>query len=100
MNLKTLNHTVETMLREHLAARTELTTVDLEQLLRLLAQWRHMLISSILIKRQGLVVQAGPFAGMRFADHTTEGCYAPRLLGCYEHELHGEVERLVVRGFA
>jgi len=56
MNLKTLNHNVETMLREHLAARMELTTADLQELLRLLAKWRHMLISSILIKRQGLVV--------------------------------------------
>lgn len=99
MNLKTLNHNVETMLREHLAARTELTTADLQELLRLLAKWRHMLISSIVIKRQGLVVQAGPFAGMRFADRSTEGCYTARLLGCYEHELHGEVERLVARGF-
>jgi hypothetical protein len=28
---------------------------------------------------------------MHFADHSTEGCY--------EHELHGEIEQLVTRGF-
>jgi hypothetical protein len=98
--LEIVNRNVENMLREYLAARTKLTTGDLQNLLRILAKWRHQLVSSVLFTRDGLVVQGGPFAGMHFADRSTEGCYAARLLGCYEHELHGEIERLVARGFS
>jgi hypothetical protein len=99
MSLQAFNRNIENMLRENLAARTELTTADLRGLLGLLAEWRHQVISALLRTKQGLVVQGGPFAGMQFADHSAAGCYAPRLLGCYEHELHGDIERLVARGF-
>ena len=32
-------------------------------------------------------IQKGPFAGMLFHTHAAEGCYIPKLLGCYEAEL-------------
>lgn len=34
------------------------------------------------------VVQSGPFEGMVFHQRAAEGCYIPKLLGCYEEELH------------
>ena len=34
------------------------------------------------------VVQSGPFQGMQFHSQAAEGCYIPKLLGCYEEELH------------
>lgn len=95
----TLNRTVETLLRRQLAAKPELSQADLEGLLRLLAKWRHQLISNTLVARDGMVVRAGPFAGMTIGPHGSEGCHAPRLLGCYEHELHPHLERLIARGF-
>ena len=49
----TLNRTVETLLRRQLAAKPELSQADLEGLLRLLAKWRHQLISNTLVARDG-----------------------------------------------
>lgn len=45
------------------------------------------------------VVQDGPFAGMWIAREVAwpESRLAPLLLGCYEEELHGEIERQVQR---
>lgn len=45
------------------------------------------------------VVQSGPFAGMRLLDKTVwqESRLAPMLLGCYEEELHGELETQIKR---
>ncbi|MBL4721727.1 MAG: hypothetical protein JKY20_11430, partial [Alphaproteobacteria bacterium] len=34
------------------------------------------------------VVSAGPFAGMKYGDGVADGCLVPKLLGCYEMELH------------
>jgi len=95
----TLNQAVENMLRQALAVKSELNDDDLNNLLRLLAKWRHALITNTLIAQQGNVVQSGPFAGLRFVGQTSEGCSAPRLLGCYEHELHPHLERLIGQSF-
>jgi hypothetical protein len=94
-----LTRTVETMLRQALAAKAELSNDDLNNLLRLLAKWRHSLITNTQIAQHGNEVQAGPFAGLRFVGQTSEGCSAPRLLGCYEQELHVHIERLIGKPF-
>lgn len=95
----TLRQIVENKLRQTLASKSELSNNDLNNLLRLLAKWRHTLITNTLIAQQGNVVQTGPFAGLRFVGQTSEGCSAPRLLGCYEHELHPHLERLIGQSF-
>ena len=90
---------IENMLRQALESKSGLGNDDLNHLLRLLAKWRHALITNTLIAKQGNVVQAGPFAGLHFIGQTSEGCSAPRLLGCYEHELHAHIEHLIEREF-
>lgn len=60
----------------------------LQNALRLLAKYRSTLIQNTLVARHGTTVQAGPFAGMAFVERSTEGCHVPKLLGCYEEELH------------
>jgi len=59
----TLTQTVDRLLRQALEKSPELGNPELENLLRLLAKWRHTLITNTLIAQQGNVVQAGPFAG-------------------------------------
>ncbi len=44
-------------------------------------------------------VYSGPFKGMKLTPAVLTGCFAPTLLGCYEHELHPAVERIVARGY-
>lgn len=56
--------------------------------LRLLAKYRHTLLTNTIVARYGTRVQNGPFAGMRFVERATHGSHASKLLGCYEQELH------------
>jgi hypothetical protein len=95
---RAITELVDRLLRETLD-KPRLGTNDRDNMLRWLAKWRHAQITSLMIARHGHVVQAGPFAGLRFTGQTSEGCSAPRLLGCYEHELHAQLERLLAERF-
>jgi hypothetical protein len=50
------------------------------------------------VSRYGTVVQAGPFAGTRFADLPFSPI-APMILGTYERELHTIIENAIARGY-
>ena len=43
------------------------------------------------------IVQSGPFAGMRFDTSVADGCLLPKMLGCYEMELHPVIADAVAR---
>lgn len=96
-------------LHQHVRARlTELLThatppgqeeALLNNALRLLAKYRSTLIQNTLVQAQGTLVQAGPFAGMEFMERSAEGCHVPKLLGCYEEELHDFLRELPRRGY-
>jgi hypothetical protein len=97
--MTSLNQTMDTLLRRALAKPEPLSGQDLEGILRLMGKWRHQMISNAIVARDGPVVQAGPFAGMRLGQHSAEGCHAPKLLGCCEQALHPHFERFIARGF-
>lgn len=59
----------------------------LAAMLRYLAKWRSELLANTLAQHSGLVVQTGPFKGMRYSVRASEGARAPRLLGTYESTL-------------
>jgi hypothetical protein len=63
--------------------------------LRVLAKWRSFVLSEEIKRLTNGRVHAGPFRGMIFDRLPTEGAFAPRLLGCYEHELHPYIERFI-----
>ena len=60
---------------------------------RLLAKARAQLIYQQLLAWNGPLVRSGPFQGLRLTVPITEGCSVPKLLGCYEAELHPVIER-------
>lgn len=72
----------------------------LHQVLRLAAKHRTVLLQNTLLKAHGAQVLGGPFAGMSFVSQVAEGCAVPKLLGCYEQELHPYVEQAIERGYA
>jgi len=80
--------------REPSAPRTALLNV-----LRLAAKHRAHLLQNTLLKQYGPVVLGGPFQGMTFVRNVAEGCCVPKLLGCYEEELHPHVERAISAGY-
>ena len=67
----------------------------LNNALRLLSKWRHLLLQNTLIKNNGLDVLEGPFKGLKFLSKSLEGCYVPKLLGCYEQPLHETIENVI-----
>ena len=49
--------------------------------------------------RQGNTVFSGPFAGMHYASNASEGALMPRLIGCYEAELHPFLAQVAQAGY-
>jgi hypothetical protein len=96
----TLDEAAERLLRAKLAQPGPLGDAQLADLLRLLAKWRSQKVANTIVARDGTTVRAGPFAGLVLGAQGTEGGHAPRLLGCYEQELHPILEDLIGRGFA
>jgi hypothetical protein len=59
-----------------------------------LATYRSKRVVRALVKQYGLVVQAGPFAGMSYVTQAVCSTLAPKLLGSYEAELHDVLARI------
>ncbi|PWC38611.1 methyltransferase [Azospirillum sp. TSO22-1] len=58
---------------------------------------RASVLRAMLLDAHGPRVLGGPFAGMAFDGTVSEGCYLPRMLGCYEAELHPHLDALAAR---
>ncbi|MFO1202903.1 MAG: hypothetical protein U1E58_09750 [Tabrizicola sp.] len=71
----------------------------LERQLRHLAKWRSIVLALTLLNRNGGVIPAGPFKGMRYSVEASEGGRAPRLLGAYEASLHPVIETVIARAY-
>ena len=54
-------------------------------------------ITKAFVEKHGLVVQNGPFKGMRYIAAATGSMYIPKLVGCYETEISGFLEDLIAR---
>ena len=93
-----LHQTIRSRLRDMLR-RDDDDEVVLNEALRLLAKYRSTLIRNTLVKQQGTRVLGGPFRGMEFLAHSAEGCHVPKLLGCYEEELHDFILALPKAGY-
>lgn len=94
-----LHEHVLQLLRNLIAAENA-PEVKLLESLRLLAKYRSTLIQNTLIRETGTTVLDGPFKGMAFVEQSAEGCHVPKLLGCYEQELHPFVASIPARGYA
>jgi hypothetical protein len=86
---------------KNLMDRDGLSNIDkLRAALRLCARHRTHLIANTLVQAGGLDVRDGPFAGLTIPREVAEGCFVPKLLGCYEAELHPVIDRITQRGYA
>lgn len=69
------------------------------------AVWNNKLYEIIgkIVAESGVYVRSGPFAGMMYwpvgKPHYWAGGVAPSLLGVYEMELHGVLDRILRRGY-
>jgi hypothetical protein len=55
-------------------------------------------VQQAVIARHGLVVQAGPFRGMRYLGRSHGSALLPKLVGSYEADLHPVLRRAIARG--
>ncbi len=72
---------------------------NLDRLYEMLLARRLSSIAEELLPVLAEKVTHGPFAGMVYSSETVEGCTIPKLLGCYEQELHPVLDRMKNRGF-
>lgn len=93
-----LHRTVREGLARQLSAAGSDEAV-LNSALRYLAKYRSTLIQNTLVSRHGTKVMGGPFEGMDFVAQSAEGCHVPKLLGCYEEELHPFLAQLPAQGY-
>jgi hypothetical protein len=68
---------------------------QLNNSMRLLAKWRSVLIQNTVLQHEGKIVLGGPFRGMEFLEHSSEGCHVAKLLGCYEQPLFSHIENAI-----
>lgn len=61
---------------------------------------RYLRMTRTVLRRTGSRVMAGPFAGMTYVNRAHGSVLAPKLLGCYEEELHPFVSRFVTRSYS
>jgi hypothetical protein len=71
----------------------------LSEALRLLCKHRSEALAARLLEQGGSAVRCGPFAGMALTGRVSEGAFVPKLLGCYEQELHPVLETLPTIGY-
>ncbi len=84
-----------------LLQRDGLSSMDkMRAALRICARHRAHLVGNTVVHYGGLAVRTGPFAGMTMPRQVAEGCFVPKLLGCYESELHPVIDRIVGRAYA
>ena len=72
---------------------------NLDRLYEMLLARRLSSIAEELLPILAEKVALGPFAGMVYSSETVEGCTIPKLLGCYEQELHPVLDRMKNTGF-
>jgi hypothetical protein len=58
-------------------------------------RYRTSILVTMLAARTGSTVQSGPFRGMKYVTEGYGAPLLPRLLGCYEAELHDAIEHAV-----
>ncbi len=56
-------------------------------------------ITRAIVSRYGLVVLDGPFVGMRYVPQAACSSLLPKLLGCYEAELHPTLDAVINSGY-
>jgi hypothetical protein len=67
--------------------------------IRLFAAWRLALLKDKYVKQYGSKVQSGPLKGLDFTLEQTDGCLIPKLMGCYEKNLHPFFEQAMSKGY-
>jgi hypothetical protein len=72
---------------------------NIQESLRLLSLERASFLQAEFIAKYGLQVQAGLFEGMEYLPACAEGCYIPKLLGCYEAELEPSFRQAIQKPY-
>jgi hypothetical protein len=73
--------------------------LETKESLRLISLQRAKVLQAEFITKYGTIVRAGLFQGMAYLPNCAEGCYLPKLLGCYEHELEPYLKQAIDRHY-
>jgi len=96
--------TFHTDIRRQLLTRLESQDIpeaaQLNDALRLLAKWRCALLQNTILQQHGTRVWEGPLQGLDFFPQSAEGCYIPKLLGCYEQPLQPYIAEAMAAAYS
>ncbi len=93
-DIHVLRTLIETLARTDLGARDKLQTVYQISLAH-----RMSAVGGVIVPFLEEVVANGPFTGMSYAPAAAEGCIIPKLVGCYEAELHDDLRIVVASNY-
>jgi hypothetical protein len=82
-----------------MASQTSVDILQDKEALRLLSLRRAKVLQAEFIAKYGTIVQTGLFKGMEYLPDCAEGCYLPKLLGCYEIELAPYFAQAIARPY-
>lgn len=85
---------------ENVLANNEDHAIKLHRLWLTLSFIQASALANELQQKIGNIVYSGPFKGMKLTSAAMQGAYAPVLYGCYESELHGEIEKIIASPYA
>ena len=58
-------------------------------------QLRAQIVRRFVLGQRKPIVRSGPFNGLRYVRSAVGSSYYPKLVGCYERELHDQVEQFI-----
>ena len=71
----------------------------INSILYMVASWRANALAHDRLNQSEGRVMSGPFQGMNFYFNDTLGCYAPKLLGVYEMEMHSFIREAIAKQY-
>jgi len=57
-------------------------------------------VTTMITQKYGRSVIEGPFRGMKYVDAAAGSAYIPKILGCYEAEMHHFIERIIESNYS
>jgi hypothetical protein len=87
---------------KYFGKRMVMLPLDMKQLLKRIvpsALWPSPYLLRLVMERSNACVIAGPFKGLQYLRESFGIALYPKILGCYERELHPAVNEIIASGF-
>src|SRR5690348_1337426 len=60
----------------------------------------YLRVAQAVVNRYGQRVNSGPFKGLEYISGAAGSAYTPKILGCYEQEIHAFIEEIINKSYS